>query len=144
MHKIDPAVIAAAQAAARKWLIPASVSIAQYALESGWGAHAPGNNPFGIKALPGYDTQTFATHECIHGHMVACEQHFAKFTDLAQAFDCHAKLLATAGVYHAAMGALPDVAKFVARMGVHYATDPQYAAKVMAVIHGSDLAQYDK
>lgn len=31
--------------------ILASVTIAQAALESGWGAHAPGNNLFGIKGV---------------------------------------------------------------------------------------------
>ena len=144
MPNINPAVISAAQAAARKWLIPASVSLAQWAIESGWGAHSPGNNPFGIKALTGHPVQTFTTHECVHGHLVKCEQRFAAFTDIAEAFDCHAKLLATAAVYHAAMGALPDVTKFVARMGPHYATDPQYAAKIMAVITSANLEQYDK
>ena len=42
-------IIAAAQAAQTQYRVPASVSVAQWAFESGWGAHAPGNNPFGIK-----------------------------------------------------------------------------------------------
>jgi flagellum-specific peptidoglycan hydrolase FlgJ len=138
-----PEIIAAAKAAQSKWGIPASVSIAQFALESGWGAHIPGNNPFGIKALTGYPTQTFATHEVVHGHLVPCEQKFAAFTDLAQAFECHAKLLATAAVYRSAFTVLPDLAKFVTRMGAHYATDPQYAAKLLALIQSDDLTQYD-
>ncbi len=143
MPTVKPGVIAAAKAAQAKWGIPASVSIAQFALESGWGAHAPGNNPFGIKAMPGYPEQTFATHEVVHGHMVACDQRFAAFTDLAQAFDVHAKLLAKAPVYRAAFNALPDLTKFVLLMAAHYATDPQYAAKVLAVIRTANLARYD-
>jgi flagellum-specific peptidoglycan hydrolase FlgJ len=137
-------VIAAAQAAQSKWGIPTSFDIAQFALESGWGAHMPGNNPFGIKAMTGYDTQTFATHEVVNGHLIPCSQTFAKFKDLAQAFECHAKLIATALVYSSAMKALPNLERFVALLAPHYATDPQYGAKIMAVIKGSNLTQYDK
>jgi flagellum-specific peptidoglycan hydrolase FlgJ len=137
-------VITAAQAAQSKWRVPASVSIAQWALESGWGAHAPGNNPFGIKAMPGYARQTFATHEVVHGHLVACQQTFAAFANVGEAFDCHAKLLASAPVYAAAMKDLPDLQSFVTAMGAHYATDPMYAGKIMSIIKGDALAQYDR
>lgn len=136
-------IIAAAQDAQRKWRIPASISIAQWALESGWGAHSPGNNPFGIKGMAGYDTQTLTTHEFVHGHMQLCKQVFTKFDDLAQAFDCHAKLLATSSFYSPAMAMLPDITAFASKMGARYATDPLYAAKMLAVIHGSRLTQYD-
>lgn len=141
---IPGSVISAARIAMAKYRVPASVSIAQWALESGWGAHAPGNNPFGIKAMRGFAVQTFATHESQHGHLVACEQRFAAFTDLAQAFDCHAMLIATAPVYAAAMRALPDLPAFVTQLAAHYATDPQYSAKIMAVIRSHNLQQFDK
>ena len=141
-----PEIIAAAKAAQSVWRVPASVSLAQWALESGWGVHAPGGNPFGIKAMPGYPTQAFATHECQHGHMVACTQTFAAFNGPAQAFDCHAKLLATSAYYKAAFAALANgftTDRFIDMLAVHYATDPQYAAKIKAVIAGSNLTQYD-
>ena len=144
MKTVPSEVVSAAQAAQKKWKIPTSVQIAQWALESGWGEHQPGFNCFGIKALPGHDTQTFATHEVVHGHLIACTQTFARFTDLAEAFDCHAKLIATAPVYSSAMRALPSLQAFVTAMAPHYATDPQYGAKIMAVIKGSNLTQYDK
>ena len=46
------AVIRAAQASQTRWGIPASVTLAQWALESAWGSRMPpgSNNPFGIKA----------------------------------------------------------------------------------------------
>jgi flagellum-specific peptidoglycan hydrolase FlgJ len=141
---VPQAVIDAARASQAKWHIPASVSIAQWAIESGWGAHAPGNNPFGIKALSGHDVQEFATHEVVKGHLVPCVLHFAKFKDLTEAFNCHASLIATAPVYAAAMRALPQVPAFVKAMAAHYATDPTYAAKVLAVIKSASLGQYDK
>ena len=136
-------VIAAAKSGQAQWRVPAAVSIAQWAVESGWGAHMPGNNPFGIKASPGYAVQTFATHEVIHGHSVPCDLKFAAFDSLQQAFECHAKLIATAPVYAPAMAALPDLAKFVTLMGAHYATAPDYAAKILAVIAQHNLTQYD-
>ena len=143
MH-IDPDVIAAARHAQAKWGVPASVSLAQFGLESGWGAHAPGNNPFGIKALKDLPVQHLATTEVCHGRVVHCEQPFAAFPSITDAFDVHAKLLATAPVYAAAMRALPSVEAFVRAMAAHYATDPQYAAKIMAVIRSGNLTQYDK
>ena len=138
-----PAIIAAARAAQAKWHVPASVSIAQYALESGWGAHCPGNNPFGIKAMATYGVQRLMTTEVVHGHAVRVPQDFCAFASIDEAFDCHAKLLAHAPVYAAAMRA-PNVEAFVAAMAPHYATDPQYAAKVMAVIKSGNLTQYDQ
>jgi flagellum-specific peptidoglycan hydrolase FlgJ len=141
---IPAAVIAAARAAQAKYRVPASVSLAQWALESGWGAHCPGNNPFGIKSMATYGVQRLMTTEVVHGHTVKVAQDFCAFADLAQAFDVHAKLLATAHVYAPAMATLPDRGKFIALMAAHYATDPQYAAKIEAVIQSHELAQYDQ
>jgi flagellum-specific peptidoglycan hydrolase FlgJ len=141
---IPAAVIAAARAAQAKYRVPASVSLAQWALESGWGAHAPGNNPFGIKAMAGFGTQQFATHEVVHGHLVACQQTFAAFVSIDQAFAAHALLLSTAPVYRPAFAALPDRARFITLMAAHYATDPHYAAKIEAVIQSHGLGQYDQ
>jgi len=146
MATIPTGVIGAAQAAQKARAIPASVSIAQWALESAWGAHAPGFNCFGVKALPGHAVQTFTTHEVVHGHSVQCQQNFAAFATLAEAFDCHAKLLATSAYYKDAMAALKQgcaVDAFVRLMAPHYATDPQYAAKIMSVIRAHNLTQYD-
>jgi flagellum-specific peptidoglycan hydrolase FlgJ len=143
MPSIAPEIVSAATTAAAKWRIPASISLAQWALESGWGAHMPGNNPFGIKAMPGYPVQIFTTHECVHGHLVECRQRFAAFDSLHEAFDCHAHLLATSTYYQAAFAALPDVTRFVTLMAPHYATAPDYAAKVLAVIRSAALEQYD-
>ena len=48
-----PEVGDAAVASRRKWTVPASITIAQWAVESAWGASMPpgSNNPFGIKAV---------------------------------------------------------------------------------------------
>jgi flagellum-specific peptidoglycan hydrolase FlgJ len=136
-------IIDAAKAAQAKWHVPASVSIAQWAIESGWGAHCPQNNPFGIKAIAGHGVQTLETTEVIRGVARRCEQRFCAFDSLAQAFECHAKLIAASSYYTGAMQALPNLNAFIDLMAAHYATDPLYAHKVKAVIAGSNLTQYD-
>ena len=147
MVVLDPQWIAAAQAAMAKWKVPASVSLAQFGLESGWGRKMPGNNPFGIKHMPGYADQHFLTHEVVDGQRVTEQQTFAVFATLAQAFDVHARLIATHPVYAAAMVALDGtatgLAKFVTLMGAHYATAPDYAHQLMAIIQGDALTRYD-
>jgi flagellum-specific peptidoglycan hydrolase FlgJ len=140
----SPLVIGAAQAAQRRWRIPASVSIAQYGLESAWGAKTTGSfNYFGIKARPGQPFTTVETHEWNGVKYIAEPQPFANFASMAEAFDAHARLLAETLVYAPAMGALPDVPAFVAAMARHYATAPTYAAQVMSIIRGDGLERYD-
>lgn len=142
----DPSIVAAARAAMAKWRVPASVTIAQFALESAWGTRMPAGsrNPFGIKALPGQPFVTAMTHEVVAGVSHLLPQKFRLFADLAEAFDAHAQLLATAKVYAPAMAALPSVVRFVGLMAQHYATDPAYAAKLLQLIDADGLTQYDK
>jgi len=144
MTTVSPSIIAAAQSAMSDWRVPASVSIAQFALESCWGAHMPGNNPFGIKHLVGHGDQHFMTHEVVNGKRITCEQTFAVFTSLADAFTCHAQLIATHAAYASAMKALPDLPRFVSLLAARYATDPSYAAKIMSIIRAHNLTQYDR
>lgn len=67
MRSIPPDIADAARRAQARTGIPASSQIAQWAVESAWGAKCPGNNPFGIKARPGEAHVTFATHEVVQG-----------------------------------------------------------------------------
>lgn len=141
----SPEVVQAAQAAQRKWRVPASASLGQYGLESGWGAHMPGGsaNPFGIKARKGEPSVSAKTSEFVHGRWVRISAPFRKFADLAEAFEAHARLIATVPVYLPAMQALPDLGAFVAKLAAHYATDPHYASSLMHIIDASDLRRFD-
>jgi flagellum-specific peptidoglycan hydrolase FlgJ len=139
-------IIDAARAAQAKWKVPASVSLAQWALESGWGHHMPPDslNPFGIKARPGQPSVTVPTREQDkYGHVYTINAAFRKFDTMAQAFDEHARLLATAPVYANAIAALPSVTDFIHAMAPHYATDVQYEHLLNSIIRGSNLTQYD-
>lgn len=146
MTTVPSDVIAAAQEAQGKYRVPAAVSIAQWAIESGWGHHSPGNNCFGMKCRAGHnDAQQMlmtTEHSPARGYYHVA-QPFRAFASLADAFNAHAELLATAPVYAKAMAALPDVPTFIDRMAAHYATDPLYSAKIKAIIAGSKLGQFN-
>lgn len=139
------AVIAAAQAADALWHIPASVIIAQWALESDWGRREPpgSNNPFGEKAPAGTPGVSAATHEVFDGRAVDVDATFRAFPSLAAAFDFHAGHLATSRFYGPARACLPNVAGFCRGLTGVYATDPAYGGKLIDIINDSDLEAYD-
>ena len=142
---IPPDIIAAAREAQRKWKIPASISLAQWAVESGWGKHMPpgSNNPFGMKARPGDPFVTVRTREQDHqGHDYFIQAAFRKFASIAEAFDAHGALL-NKPVYAKAREALPDPDKFADALTGVYATHRGYGKALKAVMHGSNLYQYD-
>lgn len=142
-----PDAIAAAQAAEAKWSIPASISLAQWALESGWGKHMPPDscNPFGVKAGVGQAFVTARTREVDHdGKEYFIDAKFRKFASLAEAFDLHAKLLATAPAYTHARKLLPSAIAFADALTGTYATDPAYGHELRQIMRGSNLYRFDK
>ena len=142
---IPPDVIAAARASQAKWDVPASICLAQWALESGWGRFLPpgSNNPFGIKAAPGEPFVLAMTREVLDGRDVRLPQRFRVFATFAEAFDQHGRLLATAAPYAAARAVRRDARAFARALQGHYATDPNYAAELIAVMDDRDLYRFD-
>jgi flagellum-specific peptidoglycan hydrolase FlgJ len=141
-----PEIVTAAKSAQEKWKVPASVSIAQWRIESGNGVHSPGCNPFGMKCRAGKNdpSQLLMTTEFSKDRgYYKVPQAFRKFDTIADAFDAHAELLATAKVYAPAFAKLPDRDGFIEAMAARYATDPLYANKLEAMIQQSALGQYD-
>jgi flagellar protein FlgJ len=117
--------------------LPAEITVAQWALESGWGASAPGNNCFGIKAYPGCKVQSFPTQEVIGGERKKLTLPFAAFEDLSCCFDYHARLITGGKPYSQAWAEYRqthDVLALIAGIAPHYATDPSYAAKLRGII----------
>lgn len=145
MSPFPPEVVTAAKAGDTVYGVPASITLAQWALESGWGKHTPpySNNPFGIKARPGDRYVVSPTREVVKGLPMTVQATFRVFPSLASAFVAHAELLATAACYRPAMKALPDLAGFARALQGVYATDPDYAAILMDIIDAHDLAQFD-
>lgn len=144
MTQPTPQAIAAARHAQERWQIPASISLAQWALESGWGKHvsAP-HNYFGMKAKPGQPCHVVPTREVYKGHSVIVQAAFRSFGSDQEAFDEHARLLATAPCYGPARAHLPDAIAFAHALTGVYATDPKYGDLLERIIRGSRLTRYD-
>lgn len=150
MPKINQSIIDAAQATQLKWGIPASVVLAQFALESGWGKHDLGaNNYFGIKYGKLVQSQGFVTlktREVIRGKSVYVMARFAKFDSPTDCFIEHGRFLAEHPHLSRAMKHKDDPFKFIAALqegSVKYATDPEYVSKLTKIIKSANLTQYD-
>ena len=125
-----------AKASEAKYGVPAAVTLAQYQLESKSGKKMPvgSNNPFGIKAsksdiASGHFVEAMTT-EVINGVEIRLLQKFKKFDSLADAFDAHAKLLATSKYYAKARANAGDKNAYADALTGVYATDPEYGAKL--------------
>jgi Mannosyl-glycoprotein endo-beta-N-acetylglucosaminidase len=146
LGELPPDVIEAAVASQVRWQVPASVTLAQWVVESAWGAAMPpgSNNPFGIKAVGDQPSVSSETREVEHGESVMITARFRKFDSLADAFDQHGRLLATASVYAAAMQNKNDPDAFADALTGIYGTDPQYGATLKYVIRTYNLTIHDK
>lgn len=138
-------ILPAAQACQRSSGVPASLTIAQAALESGWGERAPGNNLFGIKADSAWKGKTvsFPTTEYIRGVKTALVLTFRAYPDWLSSMVDHAAFFRSNVRYQACFAETTGEgwARAVAKAG--YATDPHYADVLIAVMRGRAMAQYD-
>jgi hypothetical protein len=139
-------VATAATASQQRWSVPASVTLAQWVVESAWGAAMPpgSNNPFGIKAGPHDPAVDSLTHEVVDGQDITITASFRKFDSLEQAFDLHGQLLATNTVYARAMQQARDPDAFADALTGVYATDPQYGFTLKWVMHNYGFDQFNR
>jgi flagellum-specific peptidoglycan hydrolase FlgJ len=81
-----------AKAAQDKTKVPASVTIAQAILETGWGHHtiADANNLFGIKGVGPAGSVTVSTREVFNGSECYVDAPFRKYHNLAESVEDHA------------------------------------------------------
>ena len=119
--------------------VPAALTLAQWALESEWGAKMPpgSNNPFGIKALPGQPAVQAETTEVIGGTPEQEQQPFRQFSSLAEAFEDHAVLLSTGKPYRAAFNRYlvdGDAQTYLRVMCAYYSTSPSYYVTLTQMI----------
>lgn len=122
------------------------VVIAQAALESGWGQHqirdtrgVSANNLFGIKADPywGGERVSVRTLENEDGAFVPRRASFRSYPDLAAGFSDYAAFLRSNPRYANALAAGTDAVEFSRRLEeAGYATDPDYADKLVAILSG--------
>jgi flagellar protein FlgJ len=118
--------------------VPAELTVAQWVLESKWGAHAPGNNCFGIKAYRGcYGVQLLQTIEVVNGVRTPATEEFATFPTLQDCFAKHASLFTSAKPYATAWAqfqASHDMTAFVQQIAPVYATDPSYGNMLLRIM----------
>jgi flagellum-specific peptidoglycan hydrolase FlgJ len=119
-----------------KYGVPASVTTAQWALESNNGKRMPAgsNNPFGIKARQGDPFVESITSEFINGKEQKLTQRFRKFDSLEESFDEHAKILAKGSAYKEARSHIDDPKAYAEALTGHYATDPKYGEKLKSIM----------
>lgn len=133
-----------AQEIQRKYGVPASIAIAQAALESGWGSSAKGNNLYGIKADKSWDGAkvNMATHEFLNGANVGINDNFRAYASTEHSIENYGKFLASNGRYANVIGSdANSAADALQRAG--YATDPAYASKLKNIISTYGLTRFD-
>lgn len=122
-------VVRLAKAAGAKY--PELVA-AQWALESGWGKHAPGQNYFGLKG----SGQKRQTQEVINGQTVTITDDFLVFETLADCVDYlvthwYLDFRSYKGVNQAS--SVEAAARQLQKQG--YATNPRYADRLIELVH---------
>ena len=128
-------ILPSVQTAAKQLGVAPVAILAQAALETGWGQHAPGNNVFGVKAGGGWagGTVQTLTREFQNGVASVGSAAFRAYQNVADSVDNYAALLSRPR-YQSARGQGNDISAFASalqRSG--YATDPDYAAKLVAI-----------
>ncbi len=132
-----------AQRAGSQLGVDPNALLAQAALETGWGKSVPSQsggsssfNLFGIKAGSSWSgaTAQVPTLEFEEGVAVRRVERFRAYDSPADSFSDYARLIGTNPRYENAVGAGGDVATFASALQEGgYATDPNYAQKVVAV-----------
>ncbi|BET12380.1 flagellar assembly peptidoglycan hydrolase FlgJ [Pandoraea sputorum] len=134
----------AAQNASANSGIPARFMLSQAALESGWGKReirradgSTSHNVFGIKAGKNWNGPTVevATTEYVNGQPRKVMAKFRAYGSYDEAFADYAKLISNNPRYSSVVASANDAASFANNLQrAGYATDPQYASKLMKVM----------
>ena len=134
----------------RRSKVPASLTISQAALESGWGASkltVKANNLFGIKGSGPAGSITMQTTEYVNGRPIKVAAAFRAYNNWGESITDHSALIVNGvswnrSLYRKAVGVGGEIAdREIAAAG--YATDPNYAAKLIRIMDAHNLYQYD-
>ncbi|MNO13245.1 Exo-glucosaminidase LytG precursor [compost metagenome] len=141
IEKIAPLAVASAEESG----IPASLTIAQAALESNFGASrlaTEAHNLFGIKGSGPGGSLILPTTEYRGGRAVTVNAAFRKYPSWAESIADHARLLSAKRYTGVLRKSGAEAARAVAAAG--YASDPQYANKLIRFMDSYNLTQYDE
>ncbi|MET0414939.1 MAG: sporangiospore maturation cell wall hydrolase GsmA, partial [Actinoplanes sp.] len=148
------AAVPGAQRGWREYGVPASVTMAQAILESGWGRSSLSTvdkNYFGIKCQNGkYGTiangcHVYGTQECTKaGTCFSTSDAFRTYSSMTNSFRDHGNFLKVNNRYKPAFTYTKDANKFIWQVWkAGYATDPNYYTKVTTLMAQYNLYQYD-
>jgi flagellum-specific peptidoglycan hydrolase FlgJ len=140
------AATAAAQVCSRVSGFPAGVTVAQAALESRWGDSRlarEAHNYFGIKARRGRPFVVLETLEASGAALVKTTARFARYASMDDCFADRDRILATVSCYAEARAAADDPEQFIPALAAHWATDPHYAEKLLALYHTHGFDRLD-
>ena len=113
------------------------VTVAQAALESNFGRSRlsiEANNYFGIKARNGQPAIEMRTTEVIGGKTVTIRARFAKFAGMEDCFAARDHMILTLPCYAEARACAADREAFVRAVAKRWATDPEYADKLLRML----------
>ncbi len=123
--------------------------MAQAALESGWGKHVirmpdgtSSHNYFGIKASAGWrgEVVKVATTEYVGGRALTVNAQFRAYPDAKAAFEDYVDFIGRNPRYKQALAHGANAASYARQLeAAGYATDPNYANKIMAILSGDGL-----
>ena len=130
----------------RAYNVLPSLTIAQAALESGWGDSIEGNMLFGIKWTEGcgYAKQLLWTSEYINGKYTKVQDYFRKYASLADSICDHGNFLKVNSRYEKVLQCTNYIDACNEIQAAGYATDPDYAKQLIGIIEGYDLDLYDE
>ena len=132
--------------------VPASVTIAQAILESGWGGSelaTRANNYFGIKCSAQASPHQVGcvdreTWEHLNGNDVTVTASFRRYVSMTDSFLDHGLFLTSRPRYAAAFEPGIGADEFARRIhAAGYATDPNYSNKLISLMTQYGLRQYD-
>jgi flagellar protein FlgJ len=148
-HNFIVDILPQARSAAKSLGVSAELLLAQAALETGWGKHTmkfddgrSSNNLFGIKAGPGWQGNSLHKTSLEHKDGVLQPQlsSFRAYATPAQSLADYVDFIRTNPRYQHALQQTGDDQAYIRE--VHqagYATDPEYANKVMGILNGETL-----
>ena len=151
MSEFIKGLVPHAQKVQKNYSILASIVISQAIHESNWGKSGlatNGKNLFGIKGSYNGQFVTMRTHEYSNGKKIWIDAKFRKYPSWYESMEDLAKLYIN-GVswdrnkYKKILGEKDYKKAANAIQSAGYATDPNYASKIIKTIESNNLTQYD-
>lgn len=126
--------------------VPAAAIVAQWALESQWGAKPVGHaNYFGIKRAARHaQCCTVTTHEVVNGKRTTADLEFADYASLEDSCRDYAWLISHGDPYRSAWARYVgdrDAVALIGGIARVYATDPNYRALATTIAQQGNVRQ---